>query len=224
VAGQLPAPRFVARRPRYPRLRRAVPALLMLLALGAGAGTVWWKVLHQRDAKAAADACAAAAALDPHTVKLRVYNASTRQGLARTVATQFTRRGFVVLATANDPLLDLRPVTTGWAEIRYGAAGARQAQLVSAHVPGARLYRDGRKDAIVDVALGQAFKRLSTPAEMAKAMAAIQAGQAGTAQAATARGGRAEATQGIAAAVTTAPARTPAATTAAGTPPKPAGC
>jgi hypothetical protein len=153
--------------PRHPRLRRAVPAILMILVLGTVAGAVWWKVLRQEGRAAAVGACAAAATVDAHTVKLRVYNASTREGLARTVASQLTRRGFVVLATANDPLLDLRPVTTGWAEVRYGPAGTRQAQLVSAHVPGSRLFRDGRKDAVVDVALGQATR----------AMAAIQARQ-----------------------------------------------
>ncbi|HEX6756541.1 MAG TPA: LytR C-terminal domain-containing protein [Mycobacteriales bacterium] len=150
----------------------------MILVLAAIAGGVWWRVLQRQETAAAAEACAAAAALDPRTVKLRVYNASTREGLARTVASQLTRRGFVVLATANDPLLDLRPVTAGWAEIRYGSAGARQARLVAAHVPGAKLFRDGRGDAVVDVALGPAFKRLSTAAEVAKATAAIDAANA----------------------------------------------
>lgn len=213
VAEQLAGYRApVPRRPRYPHwLRRGIPALVMMLVLGALAGTVWWKVLHREDAAGAAEACAAAAALDPHTVKLRVYNGSTREGLARTVAGQLTKRGFVVLATANDPLIDIRHIETGWAEIRYGSAGARQAQLVGAHVPGARLYRDNRKDAVVDVALGQAFKRLSNPAELARAMAKLQAQPAGTPPPA----GQAQARQGIAA-----PARTPA----PAAPARPAGC
>jgi hypothetical protein len=163
------------RRPRHPRLRRAVPALVMMLVLAGIAGATWWKVADRRQAAQAADACQSAALLDPHTVKVRVYNNGDAQGLARTVAGQLSRRGFVVLSTANDPLKDRRPISTAWAEVRYGKAGAGQAKLVAAHVPYAKLVRDGRKDTAVDLALGPKFQRLANTQELAKKMAALKA-------------------------------------------------
>ena len=35
-------------------------------------------------------------------------------------------------------------------------------------MPGAKLFRDAREDAVVDLALGAAYKRLATEAELAK--------------------------------------------------------
>jgi hypothetical protein len=174
--------------------------MVMITVLSALAGAVWWRLLYPAGAEPAAAAGCTATELEPHAVRVRVYNASAREGLAGTVAGQLGRRGFAVVATANDPLIDLRPITTGWAEIRYGAAGTRHAQLLRAHVPGAKLFRDGRKDAVVDVALGPAFKRLSNPAELARAMAALRAA-AGTAQAQAGRAqaGQPRSRQGIAA-------------------------
>lgn len=161
-------------RPRYrPRFRRAIPALVMIIGLSALAGSVWLRVLDRMDAGATdASACgtgtAAAGVLDPRRVQVRVYNSTDREGLARTVSAQLRGRGFAVIATANDPLVDIRQVR-GSAEVRYGPGGARQAELVRRQVPGAKLYRDVREDVVVDLALGAGYKRLSTAAELAKA-------------------------------------------------------
>lgn len=159
-------------RPRYRlRLRRALPALVLLLGLSSLAGAVWLRVLDRVDAGATAAAgCgsrAGAGAGAAPRVEVRVYNSTTREGLARSVTEQLRGRGFVVIATANDPLIDLRDVR-GSAEIRYGPSGARQAALVRRQVPGAKLFRDAREDAVVDLALGPAYKRLATAAELAK--------------------------------------------------------
>lgn len=170
------------RRPGHPRLRRALPALAMMLVLAGIAGATWWKVMDRREAAAAADDCTTAALVDPHTVKVRVYNNGDAQGLAKSVAGQLTRRGFVVLATANDPLKDRRPIAAPWAEVRYGTAGTRQAKLVAAHVPHAKLVRDNRKDAFVDLALGTRFQRLANPQELARNTAALKAAPASAAR------------------------------------------
>jgi LytR cell envelope-related transcriptional attenuator len=184
VADQLAVPRpGPVRRPRHPRLRRALPALAMMLVLAGIAGTTWWKVMDRREAAAAAGKCTSAALVDPHTVKVRVYNNGDAQGLARSVASQLTRRGFVVLTTANDPLKDKRPITGPWAEVRYGKGGIRQAKLVAAHVPNAKLVRDGRNDAAVDLALGSRFQRLAVAQELAKKMAALKADEGKTTRA-----------------------------------------
>ena len=154
------------------RFRRAVPALLMIIGLSALAGSVWLRVLDRMDAAATGAAgcgtgTATGGAPDPRRVQVRVYNSTDREGLARTVAAQLRGRGFVVIATANDPLVDIRQVR-GSAEVRYGPGGTKQAELVRRQVPGARLYRDVREDAVVDLALGAGYKRLSTAAELAR--------------------------------------------------------
>jgi hypothetical protein len=73
----------------------------------------------------------------------------------------------VIVTTDNDPLSGIRPVD-GAAEVRYGSAGVRQASLVRRQVPGATLYKDARQGSIVDLVLGPKFRRLSTPAELAR--------------------------------------------------------
>jgi hypothetical protein len=157
--------------PRYrARLRRAVPALVMILGLSAVAGVVWLRVLDRVEAgTAAAAACRSAPAGAPAStrVQVRVFNSSPREGLARTVAAQLRSRGFGVLSAANDPLMDVREVK-GPAEVRFGPAGAKQAELLRRQVPGATLYRDVREDTVVDLALGPRFRRLATAAELTK--------------------------------------------------------
>lgn len=94
----------------------------------------------------------------PSQVKVNVYNASTRNGLARRVAGDMKDRGFVVGTIANDPLH--RSVKTS-AEVRYGTKGKAGAELVSSEVPGAKLVADKRKDATVDLVLGATYAQLS---------------------------------------------------------------
>jgi len=148
------------------RLRRAVPGLVLLLALCALAGLTWLKVIDQADDRVAAAACGPEQ-VSSSKVQVRVYNATAKEGLARRVAGQLTGRGYAIVATDNDPLSGIRPVD-GTAEVRYGPAGARQAALVRRQVPGATLYKDARQGSIVDLVLGEKFRRLSTPAELAR--------------------------------------------------------
>jgi LytR cell envelope-related transcriptional attenuator len=158
------------RRRYHVRLRRALPALVLLLALSVLAGGVWLRVLDRVDAgatPAAACGTGSTGALDARRIQIRVYNATAREGLARSVSDQLRSRGLAVIATANDPLIDIRDVR-GSAEVRYGPKGAKQAEVVRRQVPGAKMFRDAREDDIVDLALGPAFKRLATPAELAK--------------------------------------------------------
>ena len=154
-------------RARYSlRLRRALPALVFLLVLCGLAGLTWLKVIDQVDDRAAAAACGPKP-VDPSKVQVRVYNATAREGLARKIAGQLVGRGYLIVATDNDPLSGIRPVD-GAAEVRYGPAGARAAALLRRQVPGATMYKDARQDATVDLVLGEQFRRLSTPAELAR--------------------------------------------------------
>ena len=169
-------------RPRYRgRLRRALPGLVLLVALSLLAGGVWLRVLDRVNAGATSAAgCGTGpvAATDLRRVEVRVYNSTVREGLARSVADQLRGRGFVVVTTANDPLIDIRDVRSA-AEVRHGPAGARQAELIRRQVPGAKLFRDAREDAVVDLALGAAYKRLATAAELAKGRQGLLGAAAG---------------------------------------------
>lgn len=159
-----------SRRRHRARLRRALPALVLLLGLSVLAGGVWLRVLDRMNAGATTSGgCSPgpAGGLDAHRVEVRVYNSTVREGLARSVSDQLRTRGFAVISTANDPLIDIRDVR-GSAEVRYGPNGARQADLVRRQVPGAKVFRDAREDAVVDLALGPLYKRLATSAELAR--------------------------------------------------------
>jgi len=158
------------------RLRRALPAVVCLLVLCALAGLTWLKVIDQVDDRAAAAACGSRP-VDSSKVQVRVYNATAREGLARKVAGQLVGRGYAIVATDNDPLSGIRPVD-GAAEVRYGPAGARAAALVRRQVPGATLYKDAREGPIVDLVLGDQFRRLSTPAELARGRQGLLASEA----------------------------------------------
>jgi len=167
--GRVPRRRPPTRR----RVHRPVPAVLLLVALSVLAAVVWWRVLHRGGGESTAAACpagvqAGAVKLDPRRVKVRVYNATEKGGLARTVADQLRRRGFSIAATSNDPLSDTREVS-GVGEVRYGSSGAQQAVLVSWQFPGIRLAEDPRTDAIVDIAVGPGFRRLATAAQVTQA-------------------------------------------------------
>jgi len=157
------------------RLRRALPAVVCLLVLCALAGLTWLKVIDQVDDRVAA-ACGSRP-VDSSKVQVRVYNATAREGLARKVAGQLVGRGYAIVATDNDPLSGIRPVE-GAAEVRYGPAGARAAALVRRQVPGATLYKDARQGPIVDLVLGDQFRRLSTPAELARGRQSLRASEA----------------------------------------------
>jgi hypothetical protein len=148
------------------RLRRALPALVFLLVLCVLAGITWMRVLDRVGGQTQAAGCAAAA-VSSSKIQVRVYNATAREGLARTVAGQLIGRGYAIVGTDNDPLAGIRPVE-GSAEVRYGPAGAEQAVQVRRQVPGAALYKDARQGSVVDLVLGEKFHRLATPAELAR--------------------------------------------------------
>ncbi|HEX3003105.1 MAG TPA: LytR C-terminal domain-containing protein [Angustibacter sp.] len=95
--------------------------------------------------------------LTPDKVKVNVYNATTRNGLAAKVATALDLRTFQVGAIANDPKHAKIP---GVAEIRYGAKGTAAAQLVAAQLAGAKLVKDARRTAVVDLVLGAKYQGL----------------------------------------------------------------
>ena len=103
----------------------------------------------------------------PAKVKVNVYNATERRGLASAVAAQLKKRGFKVGKVSNDPL---KRKVTGLAEVRSSTTGADAARTVVAQVGQVVLVPDQRKDASVDLVLGATFKKLVSPAVAAAAV------------------------------------------------------
>jgi hypothetical protein len=149
--------------------------LITLLRAGSGAG----------DAAASAVAASASGSAVPgpcqttmvspaetlpqsSKVRINVYNATSRVGLAGDTAKVLSARGFKIQAVANDPL---KSAINGVGEIRYGKKGELSAQLVEFYLPGANLVNDGRNSRVVDVVLGDKFKKLEGEGQIAAAMA-----------------------------------------------------
>ncbi len=147
-----------------------VRALIVLgvLTFFALVSVVWAMVTDSQSDGGVNAACAtASAAAIPATkaVKVRVYNATDRAGLATTVTAALRKRGFVVIELGNDPQAE---EITKPALIRYGPKGAGAARLVEAHLAGSEIQDDERKDATIDIVLGPTYSAL-TPAGQVKA-------------------------------------------------------
>jgi hypothetical protein len=157
------------------RRRRGRITLLVVLVLLVGAGGVGYAVWSGRlKPGAGASAPAAVLPLCPATtkkapltasaVKVNVYNATTRDGLASSTAAALRARSFQIGAIANDPQ---RATVPGPALVRFGPAGAAGAKLVAAQVGGAKLVQDARRDAGVDLVAGTTFTALLPPTKNA---------------------------------------------------------
>jgi hypothetical protein len=185
---EVDAPQRSPRPPLTPAQRRArrqtvtlliVCGLLLVSFLFAAAYYGGW--FDSPKDKAGGPTCTPTAPpskVKPSQVKVNVYNASTRNGLARKVAGEMRLRGFTVGTIANDPLH--RTVRTS-AEVRYGAKGKAGAQLVSSEVAGSKLVADKRTDASVDLVLGGTYSELTeTPSSGSSASSSCSPTSTGT--------------------------------------------
>ena len=168
---------------RY-RRRKPVPALLLILLLGAVAGTVWLTVLGSTGSQALdcppPPAVTGAplvrevldrTALDevppipPQLARVQVLNGNGQRGEAAIVSAGLTDLGFRPAAEpANDPLHPTFELTCH-GQIRFGGGGIGAARTLSLVVPCAELVRDLRPGDVVDLALGTSFTRLAPNAE-----------------------------------------------------------
>lgn len=95
----------------------------------------------------------------PQHVRVNVYNATKRSGLAASTQKLLKERGFVIGTVGNDPAG--RAITQS-AEVRFGPAGERAAQVVLTTVPGSVPVKDeARTDATVDLVLGDGFQTIA---------------------------------------------------------------
>lgn len=104
------------------------------------------------------EALAATRPADPATVPLRVLNASTVTGQAKTVTDELRAAGFAAIGQqANDPLYPAADLRC-YGEIRYGYAGLAEARTTLLVAPCAELVLDERQDNSVDLSLGKRYQ------------------------------------------------------------------
>jgi LytR cell envelope-related transcriptional attenuator len=151
--------------------RRPGPPLVFLLVLALAAAGVWVYVLKKDSGTpTAATTCTAAVpSLAPSSVTVQVLNATTKQGLATTVAKDLQDRGFKVGAPDNDRS---GRTVTGVGEIRHGARGKQAAAYLGAYLPGSTDYQDTRATGTVDLVIGPAYEKLATSDQVAAALSA----------------------------------------------------
>jgi hypothetical protein len=109
---------------------------------------------------------------EPSAVKINVYNATAKPGLATDEKNEFKARRFTVDKVGNDPLAKR---VDGVAVLRFGPKAAGAAWLLRAYFldQATREFDITRKDDHVDVVLGNGFKQLATTTEVNQALAQL---------------------------------------------------
>lgn len=104
---------------------------------------------------------------------VRVLNAGSKRGGARIVTESLRELGFTQIAEpANDALYN--DTMACRAQIRFGPQGTAAARTLSLAEPCAELIRDDRKDATVDMAIGQDFDNLRPNTSSKKALEQLE--------------------------------------------------
>lgn len=146
-------------RARTRRRRALVTLLVVVLALFGAFWFAWsyWKKSPTPPSASSTPTCTTVKAVTRPPM-LNVYNATGRTGLAASTAAELKKRGFVIGTVANDPL---KKKITAAAEVRYGKSGKVAAQSVLELVANPAKLADTRKDASVDLVIGNGFKALT---------------------------------------------------------------
>ncbi|MFE7757433.1 LytR C-terminal domain-containing protein [Streptomyces sp. NPDC057418] len=173
------------RRPRH-RLKLALSAVAAVAALGlAGWGTlqlidVFTGGDKQANAADRAKTCPSPKASAPvkalprpATIKVNIYNATPRSGLAKAAADELKKRGFVIGKVDNAPAAYDKKVPGTGLLIGAPAAANGSFPVLTTQLPGAVHRTDARRTADVDLIIGAKFKTFSTPAAAASALTAL---------------------------------------------------
>ncbi|MEV6793878.1 LytR C-terminal domain-containing protein [Streptomyces sp. NPDC051320] len=178
--------------PRMRRPRRRGRIIFGVLAAVVALGLVGWGSLQLIDvftggsdkASAAGQNCGSSASPAPRKappgalpkpakIKINVYNATPRGGLARSTADALKKRGFAVGKVGNaPPAYDKKVKGSG---LLIGAAKTSRGAfaVLGTQVTGAQQKTDTRKTQDVDLIIGSAFTSLATPQDAAKAMTVL---------------------------------------------------
>ncbi|MET8981508.1 LytR C-terminal domain-containing protein [Streptomyces sp. NPDC004539] len=187
---------------KYPRMRpsrRRGRLVVVVVACGAVLGVAGWGTLQLVDvftggggtaSAASAGECApkkagpsapAVVLPQPAQITVNVFNATTRSGLAKTTADELKKRGFKVGQVGNAPAQFDKKVPGAGVLVGVPAASGTSLSVVGVQLPGAERKMDAaRKDASVDLIIGNAFKSLAAPADVTKALAALSAPKTAT--------------------------------------------
>jgi len=145
---------------------------LVVIGVLAVAAVVFVIVALVRDSQhdAIANGCPAGSVLadialpdNPAEVTIKVFNGTTKVGLAEAVTSEFQNRKFKTQkATEN------RKKFKGVAQLRYGPAAVGKAHLLKAYflAQADPLYDPKRKGVVVDVVIGSQYQSLATSTEV----------------------------------------------------------
>ncbi|MGA5701996.1 LytR C-terminal domain-containing protein [Peterkaempfera bronchialis] len=107
----------------------------------------------------------------PQQVTVNVYNATVKSGLAGRTAEELKKRGFKIGKVGNaSAALDKKVKES--ARLIGGPSGNAAMLLLGTHIAGAKSAPDARKDASVDLVIGNGFTALRTPAQAEQALVA----------------------------------------------------
>ncbi|MGW7068069.1 LytR C-terminal domain-containing protein [Streptomyces sp. NPDC054855] len=181
---------------KYPRMRRPRGRGRLVLAVVASVvavGLIGWGTLQLIDVFTGGDKATAATSRSgcaakpapsaeqtapkalpkPGAVKVNVYNATPRSGLAKDVAAELKKRGFAIGKVDNAPKeYDKKVKGTG---LLLGAKTATDTALpvLGTQLAGTESKADARKGGEVDLILGSKFKDLAKKEDADKALAVL---------------------------------------------------
>jgi len=146
---------------RPPVLRTAILLVVMLAAL-ATTGTLGYKALTApiKSVGPTCDSQTVAGSLTSAQVSVRVFNAGTKDGAAKSIGEQLNGKGFQILKVGNWT----QTQTVEQTIIIGGKVDAPEVKLVAGFFPQAKIQEDGRTDHTVDVVFGDSFVGLNNSA------------------------------------------------------------
>ncbi|WP_328537922.1 LytR C-terminal domain-containing protein [Streptomyces sp. NBC_00344] len=109
----------------------------------------------------------------PAKIKVNVYNATPRSGLAKTTADELKKRGFAIGKVGNAPAAYDKKVKGAGLLLGAGKTSPGPFAVLGTQLKGAEQKTDTRATQDVDLIIGTAFKDLDTPKEAAEAMAVL---------------------------------------------------
>ena len=173
------------RRPRH-RRRLVLTAVAAVVALGlAGWGTLQLidvftggdkKAVaadHKKKCASSKPAAPAKVLPRPAGIKVNVYNATPRSGLAKAAADELKKRGFAIGKVGNAPAAYDKKVPGTAMLLGAPAAVNGPFPVLGTQLPGSLQKTDARRTADVDLILGTKFKAFNTPGAAATALTAL---------------------------------------------------
>lgn len=179
--------------PRMHRPRRRGRLVFGIVAAVVALGLVGWgslQLIHlftggshkasaagqQHDCKAGASPASTAppkALPKPATIKVNVYNATPRGGLAKSTADELKKRGFAIGKVGNAPAAFDKKIPGTALLLGSARTPGASFSVLGTQVKGATQKTDTRKTGDVDLIIGTGFKALDTKQDAAKALTVL---------------------------------------------------